>query len=257
MKRLPLFLLTTLLVAVSTMFFDCKPDPDITPPAEVTSLTATPGNAQVSLAWTDPADADFNEVEITVSPTVTGSPFTVDEGVETKVITGLTNSTEYTFTIKTKDDTGNTSSGTSKTATPVAPTQTVATPTGNQVGNKVFLTTTTSGAAILYSVDGTTPSLTYTSAGIVVKTGTVVKAKATKTDWNDSVVFSDTYTAVYNRIEFGGTTYRFTDLPMLDSFTSPSGYSYAVIKGEYPAGVTGEEPVIISGGTSRTLSYVE
>jgi hypothetical protein len=209
MKRFTLFLLTAT-VAVSTLLIGCdngnSPIGDTTPPAEVTSLTATPGNGQVTLNWTDPADSDFNEVEITFTPAVTGitQPIIVAKGTATKVITGLTNDTEYTFTIKTKDDTGNTSIGTTATATPVLPTQTAATPTGNQVGNKVFLTTTTSGATIYYSIDGSAPTTEYVSAaGIVVKTGTVVKAKATKSGWLDSeTVTVGTYTAKYNRVHY-------------------------------------------------------
>ncbi|MDR1586257.1 MAG: hypothetical protein LBS57_02240, partial [Treponema sp.] len=37
---------------------------DATPPAEVTGLTATAGNAQVTLSWNDPADADLGYIEI-------------------------------------------------------------------------------------------------------------------------------------------------------------------------------------------------
>ena len=74
--------------------------PDTTPPAEVTGLTATAGNAQVTLSWTDPTDVDFDHVEITLSPAT--STYTVSAGTETKTITGLTNgtSTSVTFTIR-------------------------------------------------------------------------------------------------------------------------------------------------------------
>ncbi len=37
---------------------------DITPPGPVTGLAATPGNNQVSLSWTNPADSDFTGVTI-------------------------------------------------------------------------------------------------------------------------------------------------------------------------------------------------
>ena len=91
-----------------------------TPPAvisNVTGLTATPANGKVTLNWTDPGDADFDHVEVTSSPVT--STYTVLNGTSTKEITGLTNGTAYTFTVKSVDTSGNKSSGESVTSTPV------------------------------------------------------------------------------------------------------------------------------------------
>ena len=41
---------------------------DTTPPAEVMKLKATAGDGKVSLRWTNPADADLYQVEISASP---------------------------------------------------------------------------------------------------------------------------------------------------------------------------------------------
>jgi uncharacterized repeat protein (TIGR02543 family) len=96
---------------------------DITLPANVTSLSGTPGNGQVTLTWIDPADADLDRVEITFVPVVGGisQPISVNKGTLTKTITGLTNGTAYTFTVKAVDTAGNKSGGVSSAVMPLAP----------------------------------------------------------------------------------------------------------------------------------------
>jgi hypothetical protein len=97
---------------------------------EVSSLSASAGDRSVTLSWTDPSDSDFAEVRttdfaevrITWTPEDGGSqPVTVQPGTESATITGLTNGTEYTFTLKTVDTAGNASSGVTTVATPAAP----------------------------------------------------------------------------------------------------------------------------------------
>jgi hypothetical protein len=95
---------------------------DTTPPVDVSSLNGTPGDGQVTLTWTNPADADLDHVEITWTPDGI-SPVSVPKGTLTKTITGLTNGTAYTFTVKAVDTAGNKSGGVSSAAlTPLAPT---------------------------------------------------------------------------------------------------------------------------------------
>jgi formylglycine-generating enzyme required for sulfatase activity len=93
-------------------------------------LSASAGDRSVTLSWTDPSDSDFAEVRttdfaevrITWTPEDGGSqPVTVQPGTESATITGLTNGTEYTFTLKTVDTAGNASSGVTTVATPAAP----------------------------------------------------------------------------------------------------------------------------------------
>jgi beta-glucosidase len=95
-------------------------EPDTTPPAEVTNASVTAGDGQLTLTWTDPPDADLDYVAITTEGAVTLA--TVDKGVQTAVIGGLTNGIEYTFTISTVDLAGNISSGVTVTGTPSAAT---------------------------------------------------------------------------------------------------------------------------------------
>lgn len=114
-----------------------------------------------------------------------------------------------------------------------APANTVAAPTANpgtgaevKAGDKITLSTTTSGAAIMYTVnDGSTTSneLTYTDAGIIIPDladGTVItiKARAVLAGWTDSAEATFTYTVkkdapqpsgghvVINQIYVGGGT---------------------------------------------------
>jgi chitodextrinase len=92
---------------------DSSAPSDITPPAKVTGLSGSSGSAQVTLTWTDPADGDLDHIEITFSPEAAGvtQPVSVPKGTGTRVITGLTNGTAYTFTVTAVDASGNRSGG--------------------------------------------------------------------------------------------------------------------------------------------------
>jgi chitodextrinase len=102
---------------------DATTGDDTTPPAEVSGLNAAPGEGQIVLTWTGPADEDFDHVEIDFTPAATGleQPITVVRGVQRRIITGLANETYYTFTVKTVDAAGNQSAGVNATAAPIAP----------------------------------------------------------------------------------------------------------------------------------------
>ena len=114
-------------MAVAAMIIGCNPNvsaaQDTTPPAEITELTAAAGNGKVSLSWTNPADADLYQVEITASPaagTLAHPVYLSAEKGKAMSFTaeGLTNGTAYTFTVKTIDKALNKSKdGVSKTVT--------------------------------------------------------------------------------------------------------------------------------------------
>ena len=89
---------------------------DASAPANVTGLTATAGNTKADLSWTNPSDFDLAKILITW--TGNGSHTIKDTDTEEYSATGLTNSTEYTFTVKTVDDNGNISTGVTATVTP-------------------------------------------------------------------------------------------------------------------------------------------
>ncbi len=80
----------------------------------------------MTLNWTNPTDADLNQVVITWTPTggSPAQPLNVNASAGqagSAVITGLTNGTQYTFTLRTRDNSSNMSSGATRTATPIAP----------------------------------------------------------------------------------------------------------------------------------------
>ncbi|MDH5717055.1 MAG: SUMF1/EgtB/PvdO family nonheme iron enzyme [Spirochaetia bacterium] len=78
-------------------------------PAEVSGLYAHAGDAEITLSWSDPADNDFDHVEITWSP---GAGYqTIPADTQTYTAGSLTNETLYIFTIKTVDILGNISTG--------------------------------------------------------------------------------------------------------------------------------------------------
>ena len=123
---------------------------DTMAPAEATNVKAVSGTQQITLSWNDPADNDFAKVKITFSPAGT-TAIEVAKGVQTSTITGLTNGTAYTFTIRTVDAKGNESAGvTSVPFTPVA----LTVPT-------VYMTTriTPEGLVAIYNALGRTPKV--------------------------------------------------------------------------------------------------
>ena len=100
---------------------------DTTAPAEVTALNAVAGDGKVSLSWTNPADEDLYQVEITASPaagTLSNAVYLSAKKDENMSFTveGLTNGTGYTFTVRTIDKALNKSEGTStpETVKPVS-----------------------------------------------------------------------------------------------------------------------------------------
>lgn len=116
--------LTTVKVAVfannkEVMTFADQVGPDQSA-ADVTAATATPGDNQVTLKWTDPTDPkDLDEVKVTDE---TGSlrPITVRPGKQTLTVSGLMNGNSYRFKVTTVDFVGNESAGVEVEATPEA-----------------------------------------------------------------------------------------------------------------------------------------
>lgn len=95
---------------------------DATPPANVSSFTATAGDGQVSLSWTNPA-SDFSGVKIlrktgSYPTSPTDGTQVYDNNGTSYTDTGLTNSTTYYYTAFSRDVVLNYSSGAQATATP-------------------------------------------------------------------------------------------------------------------------------------------
>ncbi len=111
-------------------------------PGNVTASTATAGNAQVALSWSNPADADLNSIIVLRRATsavadvpVEGATYTVGNTIGTATVacvvaspgtscsdTGLTNGTAYHYKIFVRDSNGNYSAtGVVPTGSPVTP----------------------------------------------------------------------------------------------------------------------------------------
>ena len=102
---------------------------DMSPPAEVTGLKSVATAGRIGLIWNDPKDEDLFGIEITYkeSSAMTRSLAKMEEksvfaapGLQYIEVPNLANGTEYTFTVKTMDTSGNKSSGVTVKATPVA-----------------------------------------------------------------------------------------------------------------------------------------
>lgn len=102
---------------------------DMSPPAEVTGLKSVATAGRIGLSWNDPKDEDLFGIEITYkeSSAMTRSLVKMEEksvfaapGLQYIEVPNLANGTEYTFTVKTMDTSGNKSAGVTVKATPVA-----------------------------------------------------------------------------------------------------------------------------------------
>ena len=89
---------------------------DSTPPADPTEVAAHAEFGRVTLTWTDPSDDDLAKVEIVRTPGPE-TPHEVLAGVQGFAATGTTEGTEYTFTLRAFDTTGNASPGQSVAVT--------------------------------------------------------------------------------------------------------------------------------------------
>ena len=99
---------------------------DYVAPANVTNLVATNKDASVLLTWIDATDEDVFGYEVTWnkstpinrSAAMEANSMMVAPGAKGCYISNLTNGTEYTFTVKSVDTSGNKSTGETVTITP-------------------------------------------------------------------------------------------------------------------------------------------
>jgi len=150
--------------------------PTVAVPAAPTSLTATPGNAQVSLTWTASAGATSYNVK---RSTTSGSEATISSPTGTSYTDStVTNGTKYYYVVTAVNTAGESANSTEVSATPnlvpAAPTGLAATPGNAQVAltwnastgatsyNVKRSTTNGSGYATVSSPTGTS----YTNTGL-------------------------------------------------------------------------------------------
>lgn len=105
----------------------CAETLDTTAPADVTEPVAAAKDSSVVLTWKDATDEDIFGYLVSWKAESQGRALVALEkdsliaakGQQGCVVTGLTNGTKYTFTVKTMDTSGNTSGGVTVDATPV------------------------------------------------------------------------------------------------------------------------------------------
>ncbi len=97
--------------------------PKVTPPSNVSGLSAKVGNGFVLLTWSNPKASDFDHVVVYRSlPTDTGIGTEIYAGSASKFRdTGLQNDTQYRYVVVSFDAAGNRSGGVAILATPTLP----------------------------------------------------------------------------------------------------------------------------------------
>ena len=90
---------------------------DVTPPSNVTGVTSSVTDHSITLTWTDPVDADYSYVDVSInSDAVDYSGLVIDSSeikkkinraLQTVTFDNLKADQEYTFTFKTADVNGN------------------------------------------------------------------------------------------------------------------------------------------------------
>jgi chitodextrinase len=172
------------------------PTPDTTPPANVTNLTTSALTATgVTLTWTASASNDCVGYGIyrgpTLLATVTGTTYNA---------TGLTQATQYTFTVKAKDAADNIATGTSTTittsssadTTPPANVTNLTTANITQTGLTLNWTASASGDVASYDVyNGSTflanvTGITYNVNGLSASTAYTFWVKAKDASGNSA-----------------------------------------------------------------------
>ena len=190
---------------------------DTTNPDAVSQLTTTPADRQVSLAWNNPTDEDFETVRLlrsTVgyadSPTQTTGQTRVYEGPSAEYTdTGLTTGTNYYYTAFARDKAGNWSSRITTTAKPIP-----AKPT--------TLTLSSSESLVQFNGEAVLNGKLSTSAGLVseVKSVTVQRSTDGGGTWqNDGTATYDSASKSYKatrsltanatfRLRYGGDPFH-------------------------------------------------
>ena len=117
-------------LSIKTKTVEVDKKADEIAPAAVTNLVASAKDRRVLLTWTDAADSDVYGYEVSYSgtapinrvvlPALNSKSMMAAQGAGGCYVSGLTNGTEYTFTVKTVDTSGNRSEGVSAKATPLA-----------------------------------------------------------------------------------------------------------------------------------------
>ena len=172
------------------------------------NLSATPGNAGVTLTWTDPGDSEITKYQVSTDG---GTNYTDIDGssatTATATVTGLTNGTEYTLALRAANDSAD-GLAASVTARPLwpAPTNLAADP-----GDRQAILQWDTGDALItdYRVhwqvtsSGATPEILDVPAGSGKTTTTTISTLTNGTE----------YTFTVRAVDKSGSTAVITGLP--------------------------------------------
>jgi fibronectin type 3 domain-containing protein len=173
-----------------------------TAPAIPSGLTATAGNAQVSLNWTASAAATSYNVKRSIT---SGGPYTkISSPTATSFSdTSLTNGTIYFYVVSAVNSAGESANSSEANAKPVAPAQAPAAPTGlmASTGNaQVSLSWTVSAAATSYNV-----KRSVTSGGPYTKISSPITTNFTDSSLTNGTTYFYVVSAVNSTGESGNS----------------------------------------------------
>lgn len=108
MKKQFSWIVLFIAISLISCIFGCKEpaiETDTKAPANVTSLTVTAADGNAVLTWKNPTDADFDGVQVSMSPAegTLKNAISLEKDVTSFEVIGLENGKEYTFTVKTFD----------------------------------------------------------------------------------------------------------------------------------------------------------
>jgi hypothetical protein len=235
-------------------------------PGAPTIGTAVAGNAQATVTFTAPASNGGSTI---TGYTVTSSPgnLTANGSSGPITVTGLTNGTAYTFTVKATNSVGTgLASGNSNPVTPLKAVQTInfAQPAAQNFGTKPTLTATaTSGLTVSFS-SSTTGVCTITTGGaltfVTAGTCTIKADQAGNASYSAAPSSSQTFTV--NAVTPGaptiGTAVAGNALATVN-FTAPASNGGSTITGYTATSTTGsftasgsKSPITVTGLTNGT-----
>ncbi len=211
--------------------------PDTAAPENVNGLTATPADAQVTLSWTNPSDADFAGVRILrktgSAPTGPTDGTVIHQGTGTsQVDAGLTNGTTYYYRVFAYDEVLNYSTGVTASGTPAAGVDTTA------PGNVTGFTVTPGDGQI--TLRWTNPSdADFAGVRILRKTGSAPTGPS-----DGTVAYQGTGTSQVDTGLTNGTTYyyqafAYDEVPNYSAGVAASGTPVAGADSTAPGNVTG------------------
>lgn len=237
---------------------------DETAPAGVSALSANGGRTSVTLTWTDPTDVDLKEIHVYQGDSTTYT--TVAKGTQTLQVSGLSELTEYTFTVKAVDYNSNESIASTTTVSTANPVATNVSATFDidfeTVKAKVSLTW---NAPTAVEYDNSNNQVTYSYKVVVEKDGTEVESDTTETGTTtytltNELDFETEYTFTVKTVPSDDSTKEFTgdDSSLTKSFAAlisiKNGWGGRVLVPFKTSKVDYVNCVIVQDDTSKTYN---